>query len=208
MPRDPLVAIVMATLFEADPLVEMLGLAKVEKRPFPLYQKDNFVLAISGIGKANAAMATALCCSKTTPDWICNIGAAGATASTFPLGAMYNIDRVTEFDRPLLQTSESRVYTPSLLGGFPTASLATQDKPVIEVREREMVSVHADLVDMEAAAVCQAARIFQRPCVVFKFVSDTPNRPGHHDIAENITRYRAPFCEFFVNSVIPALRGE
>ena len=58
MEKDPVTAIVMATMFEAKPFIESIPLEQVEKNPFSLYKNNNTFLILSGIGKANAAMAT------------------------------------------------------------------------------------------------------------------------------------------------------
>jgi len=204
---NPLAGIVMATLLEAEPLLQIFDLQQVEERPFPLYIGGDVVLVISGIGKANAAMATVYCAQKYSPIWLCNIGAAGATDSACPLGSIYHIGRVIEFDRPYLRLDAPRIHAPHVLQGFPMATVATQDKPVIDAGERQKVSLQAELVDMEAAAVVQACRKFEVRCVIFKFVSDTPDHPGSDDIAENIEQYRATFCRFFSSSVMPVLRA-
>lgn len=205
MSRNPLAGIVMATLLEADPFIESLGLHEIENTPFPLYECGDLILVISGIGKANAAMATMYCGIRFHPEWICNLGAAGATDSSRPLGAIYHIDRVTEYDRPFLQAAEPRIHTPYVLQGFETATIATQDRPVVSADKRREISLHADLVDMEAASVVQACgKLDMRP-VLFKFVSDTPAHSSHSDIVEHIERYRASFCQFFSRSIMPVL---
>ena len=58
MSQYPLIGIVMATMLEAEPLIESLKLSKIEDKPFMLFQSTEHILVISGIGKANAAMAT------------------------------------------------------------------------------------------------------------------------------------------------------
>lgn len=206
MSKSPVIVIVMATMIEAEPFIEALGVQKIEDKPFQLYQRDDMILIISGIGKANAAMATALCCQRFEPDWICNVGAAGATGASCPLGAIYHVRQVTEYDRPLFQSNSPRIYTADMLRGFQTATLATQDKPVITDTDRQKMSSCADLVDMEAAAVAQACKRFHTRCLLFKFVSDTPEHP-EDDIAKQIKNYGAEFCQFFVNSVLPLLRA-
>ena len=207
MPRNPLVGIVMATLLEATPFLDALSLQKTEDEPFEVFQHGDAVLVISGIGKANAAMATAYCCLRFSPEWICNVGAAGATGSGHPLGAIYHIDKVTEWDRPLLGSGAPHVHIPDTLEGFETAAIVTQDVPVLDPDLREQLSGCADLIDMEAAAVVQAARKFRTRCVLFKWVTDTPEHSGHGDIVKYIELYREPFCRFFSNSVMPVLAG-
>jgi len=65
-----------------------------------------------------------------------------------------------------------------------------------------------DLVDMEGAAVVQAARKLATPCVLFKFVSDTPDHEKEADVIARIREFGPVFCRFVKDSVIPALRTE
>jgi len=201
-----LIGIVIATELEAEPLIPALGLSQTEEQPFKIFANDDMVLVICGIGKANAAMATALCCREYKPQWICSLGAAGATSKGHPLGAIYHITKVTEIDRPRYQSEDPVIRMPHILDGFPTATLATQDHPVIDPDERQKVSLQANLVDMESAAVLQACRKYAIPCVLFRFVSDTPDEPEHHDIVRNIELYRDDLARFFINAVLPRLR--
>jgi len=200
--KDPVTAIVMATMLEAKPFIESIPLEQVEKKPFSLYKKNNTFLILSGIGKANAAMATAYACQKLNPGCIFNFGAAGATDFTCRLGEIFHIVKVFEFDRPQFKSGKSRIHTPSILNGFRTANLATSDKAVLDPDERKVISKSADLVDMEGASVVQACRIFQTECFLFKFVSDAPNHTCDNDIVENIRLYRKQFYEFLLNSVV------
>ena len=109
----PLTGIIIATSLEAEPFIKALKMREIEDRPFPVYGCDNIFLSISGIGKANAAMATAYMCSKFDPKWIMNLGAAGATQASRELGDIYHIEKVIEPDRPQAQKhphSISRCY--------------------------------------------------------------------------------------------------
>ncbi len=202
MEKDPVTAIVMATMFEAKPFVESIPLEQVGKKPFYLYKKNNTFLILSGIGKANAAMATAYACVKFKPDCIFNLGAAGATDFSCPLGEIFHVIKIFEFDRPEFKSGKPHIHTPSILNGFHTANLATSDKAVLDPDERKMISKSAGLVDMEGASVVQACRIFQTKCYIFKFVSDAPNHTCDSDIVENIRLYRKQFYEFFRHSVV------
>ncbi len=203
MEKDPLIALVMATMVEAKPFVRGMDLKELEKKPFPVFKNDNSILVVSGIGKANAAMATAYCCQEFKPSCICNLGAAGASGLSQPLGEIYHIDKIIEYDRPKLTSDELTVQQPDILDRFPTATLSTSDRAIIDPKERKEISVFSDLMDMEGASVVQACRIFETKCYVFKFVSDTPEHTEDGDIIKNIRSYRTPFCDFFLRSVLP-----
>lgn len=205
MKKDFTIAIVMATILEAKPFVQGMNLQKSEKKPFLIFKNDNFILIISGIGKANAAMATSYCCQKFSPAYICNLGAAGATRFSHPLGEIYHIKKIFEYGRPAFKSKRPYIHKPNMLNGFQTAKLATSDKAVLDPDERNKISVDADLVDMEGASIVQASKKFGTKCFMFKFVSDTPDHTSDKEIVENIRLYRNLFFEFFYSSIRPAL---
>ncbi len=199
MPGDHVViGLLMATLLEAQPFVERLGLRLYEQKPFEIYGNEKFLLAISGIGKANAAAATAYLLMRKQLSCVFNLGAAGAMDDTHPMGTVCHISKIIEHDRPCLTSGIPHEHQPDMLEGFRTAILATQDKPVILAEERKQIALKASLADMEGASVVQTCRHFQTKCHVFKFVSDTPQ---NHAIVKNIAYYREDFCLFFCESL-------
>ena len=157
------------------------------------------------IGKANAAMATAYSCLKFNPTFICNLGSAGATHSGYNLGDIFHVQKIIEPDRPDLKTGKPCVHQPDLLAGFKTTILATNDRAVLDPKERKAISKHAGLIDMEGASVVQACRTFKKNCYLFKFVSDTPDHTRDQDIVDHIRRYRKKFYGFFTDSIKPML---
>jgi nucleoside phosphorylase len=208
MPEHPVTVIIMATLLEAEPFIEALALEKQSDEPCPVYRGENLFLVISGIGKANAALATTYACLTCRPDLICNLGAAGATTAATPLGSIYQIDKAIEFDRPHLRTGVPHFHHPHTLTGFETAALATQDRPVKNPTDRRALAVCADLTDMEGTAVIQTAGKFNIPCLLFKFVSDTPHPDEQDNILKQIKELRSSFCGFFLNSVLPVIKKQ
>ena len=207
MEKDTVTAIVMATMLEAKPFVLGMSLKQGQKKPFPLFQNDNILLIISGIGKANAAMATTYSCYKFNPSCICNLGAAGATDFSHLLGEIFHINKIIEYDRPELTTGRPCIHKPDIVNGFQTAKLSTSDMAVLDPDERKEISINADLIDMEGASVVQACRKFNAKCFIFKFVSDTPDHARDEDIVENIRLHRTRFYEFFIRFVMPVLSG-
>ncbi len=191
----------MATMLEAKPFVLGMHMQEVEKRPFSIFQADPFCLVISGVGKANAAMAAAYCCKKYHPACVINLGAAGASGMLHHLGDIFHVNKIIEPDRVDVPAGKTPVYEPHVIKGFKTATLATSDKPVITSEQRKEISGIADLMDMEGAAVAQACALFDTRCLLFKFISDTPEHVEDGHIVKNIRRYRTPFYTFFENSI-------
>ena len=196
---------VFASMLEAKPFVQGMSMQHLEKKPFALYQKDNMMLVISGVGKANAAMATAYCCFRYQPACVLNLGAAGAAAAAGKLGDVFQINRVIEPDRIEITTDKTPVYELKRLKGFSAASLSTRDIPVITTEDRKNISEIANLMDMEGAAIVQACQRFNTPCILFKFVSDTPEHTKDGHIVQNIRKFRTPFYEYCRKFILPVV---
>ncbi len=205
MSEDSVIGIVVATLLEADPFIKRLLLEKYEDDPFAVYGNDRVRLILSGIGKANAAMACTCLIMTSHPRLILNVGAAGAADSGYLLGECCHISKVIEPDRPDIGSGKFHVHLPQTFEGFQMAVLATQDRPVTDDLERREVSLHAQLVDMEGASVIQTCARFQTRCYLFKFVSDAPDDTERLDIQKNILQCRKGFCDFFCDSVWPLI---
>ena len=192
-------------MLEAVPLIRDLALREWESEPFIIYGDDRIALIISGIGRANAAMACAYFIQTRRPTLVCNLGASGATDRQCRLGESYHIGRVIEPDRPDLRKGVSHEQMPDVLDGFAIATLATQDWPLCDPAERSKAAMHAQLADMEGAAVVQACRRFHVKCFLFKFVSDTPDHRQSDDIVRNIELYRDTHSQFFKDFALPRL---
>lgn len=202
MLNRPSVCLIAATLMEAEPYIKILDMTETEKKPVSIYEGKEILLAISGIGKANAAMGTAYCCMKYQPASIINTGAAGAVDESYPVGSIYQIEKTIEPDRPHLRSNTPWIQTPDTLKGLNNAVLATQDKPINDIETFKEISRIANLVDMEGASVLQAAKRFNAKCFLFKFVSDTPQHAGKGLIVENIKEHVGSFCEYMADTVI------
>lgn len=206
MPQPDLNIIIMATMVEAKPFVLEMPFQPVDNAPLRMFKNSRYLLAISGIGKTNAAMTTAYCCTRYSPDCIYNFGAAGALTRSHALGKVYHINKIIEHDRLAFNSTHHAEHTPAVLeGDFPLAVLSTSDKAAITVEERKSVSLSGgELVDMEGAAVTQTCRKFGVPCYLFKYVSDTPEIADDTSIIDNIRALRHPAFEYFRDKVLQA----
>lgn len=200
------IAIVMATMLEAKPFVQGLKLKQGIAKPFAVFGNEKISLIITGIGKTNAAKATAYCCQTFNPVCVSNLGAAGATDFSYALGEIFHISEIYDYNGSESGSGRRR-YNPYTMNRFKTAKLVTSDNAVLDPEERKKISIDAGLVDMEGAAVVQACGMFKTKCLVFKFVSDTPEHTSDKEIVENIRLYRTQFFDFFFNSVLPVLKS-
>ena len=207
MSKHALAGLIMATLTEAKPFINGLALVQKKNTPFPVFTSDELLLVICGIGKVNAAMGTAYCCLVFNPSVVINLGSAGATDHSSSVGNIFHVSKIYEFDRPNFSSGEPHMTQPETLEKFDLATLATQDKPIVLPEERQNVSRLARLVDMEAAGIVQTCQKFDVKCMVFKYVSDTPDHTEGKDIFSNIKEYRDPFYTFFSQKVLPKIRN-
>jgi len=199
------ISIIMATKIEATPFISGLNLVLAEDKPFRIFKKDNITLVITGIGKINSAVATGYVIEKFTPEVILNLGAAGTAKKGYYAGEILQIESAIEYDKPNFVSNKHRIFNPSLLEGFKSAVIATQDKPVLDSDKREEISIVADLIDMEGAAVVYTANLFNVKCYLFKFVSDTLDDTEHNDIIGNIKKYRLDFYNYISDKVLSIL---
>ncbi len=205
MRRNPDIALIMATLLEAEPLLSALSLSPVEEKPFRVYEGGGIRLILSGIGKARAAMASEYLVLRYGAKFLFNLGAAGSVGGDRRLGEVFHVSRVLERDRPFLEGRKDRYLEPDHLEGHRPAVLSTADIPVVTPEERAALEGRAELLDMEGAAVVQAARIFGAAVYLFKVVSDTPDHPSDEDIVRNILEVRHNLCDYFLNRVLERL---
>jgi len=197
--------LIMATLLEAKPFVSGLGLSLFCEKPFQVFKNDRQVLVISGIGKTHAAAAVCYGCLTFSPQTVVNAGAAGALDKAHPVGAIYQVKRIVEHDRPDLFSGKPVSHEPDMITAIPTATLTTGDCPVLDPAERSRLGELAELVDMEAAAVVQTCRTMSVPCIVLKFVSDNPDHTNGMDIVNNIRQFRSALFDFYAQKALPEL---
>ena len=158
-----MLAIVTALSSEARPLIDHLGLQKIEA-PFPIYHHDDVFLIVSGIGKLQAATSVSFLqakyLSEKTP-WL-NVGLVGHFDLDVGTGML--IHKIVD------QGSNISFY-PSFPFSLPvrTETLYTVDKP-------EELFVEQGAFDMEASGFFAAAHRFTSSDMIhcYKIVSDNP----------------------------------
>jgi nucleoside phosphorylase len=192
----------MATRLEAHPWTgERAPLAG----PFPVYELDDFLLIISGMGKGRAALAVSHARYRHGIERFLNLGAAGALDENLSTGEVFQADRVCEYDRPRLPDMEDRFFTPDLLEGHRNAPLATRDVPTVSADERRMVSRVARMVDMEGAGFMQACSILGCRGSLFKIITDTPGDDDQVSIVRRVKETRETLYHYFLDRIVPSL---
>lgn len=132
---------------EARPLIDHYRLKRDTTLPYTLYRDEEILLLVTGIGKTNALMAVSAVLGYSLPctgDILLNIGICGAPKE-YEVGEALMVHKIIDNDRSYYP---DMLYTHALR----ETSLQCVDKP--------QESAHELPVDMESAAVFQAASRF------------------------------------------------
>jgi len=76
-----------ALFAEAKPIIEYLKLKFIQKKPYRLYQRDNIVLVVTGMGEKTLIIKEIL--SQYHIKKAINIGIAGCKDKNIPIGALF-----------------------------------------------------------------------------------------------------------------------
>jgi nucleoside phosphorylase len=165
-----MIHLVVALPAEAKPLIRHFGLERrSDTSPFPVYDSDSLSLIVSGVGKQQAAAATAClhAASAAAPDyaWL-NIGIAGDGARAVGEGVLAH---------SIKDAATRRCWYPPLVFQPPCETTA-----VLTVDEAASAYPRACSVDMEASAMMAVATRFSTSELVhcFKIIADNPANPA------------------------------
>ena len=165
------VLIITALQCEAAPLISAWQLKPLRENSlgerFQVFSDGETSVAVSGVGKIRAAIATsvllsALLAEEVSPI-VMNIGIAGSSTRDLAIGSLVYVNKVRDV------ATNSRLYPDVLLAhGLPEAMLETHDAPVTTPPSSPL------LVDMEGAGFLQAALTLISPSqtCILKVVSD------------------------------------
>lgn len=137
-----------ALLCEAQPLIQYLKLVK--NKDFPtLYENDQYVLMVSGIGKTATQTALQFILNQYLLKKAINIGIAGCKDRTIPIGTL--------------------CCTTHIINNIRYESITSYDKPLDNHEE-----LTTTLVDMESQYFLEMCKAFieKEKCYCFKVVSD------------------------------------
>jgi nucleoside phosphorylase len=184
---------------EAHPFIEGMRLEQAAERPFRTYRGGVYTLIVSGIGKVNAALASAALIREHNAQCVFNAGSAGALSPFLKLGDIRHISAVYEYDRRPQKGLPRRT---GIMPGHAEAVLATADVPALSAEERQAAGRFADLADMEGAAVVRACGKYGIKAFLFKAVSDTSDTAAG-DIIGNIEKVSLELFQYFEEKVMP-----
>lgn len=159
---------------EARPLIARFRLQQdTTSHAIPVFRRDDLVLAVSGVGKLRAAIATTYLISRTNAPHECvalNIGIAGCTQDVgqgpIAIGHLFLAHK-------LVEASSGREFFPDILtkSDLAEATVTTVDRPLLRSSN---TGIAEGLVDMEATGFFLAAATFLPPHQIgcLKIVSD------------------------------------
>lgn len=158
------------------------------------YQKKDFVLIFSGVGKANAAAATTAIISKFKIDSLINLGSACSIDKTIKPYQYLAIDKLfygdvnlTTFgyqinqmagEKKFFNTNKKIISKIKQCNKF--VSIATVDT-FVDAKNISSFKINpiCKLIDMESCAIAQIAEKLKIPFASIKFVSDTIYKPNN-----------------------------
>jgi adenosylhomocysteine nucleosidase len=141
---------------------------------------------VTGAGKVNAAIATALTLGSHSPSQVVNLGTAGALVDG--LTGIHVISTVTQHDL----NDEALFHLTGLHFGPPIALsdtglvLTTGDQFIADAITRQKLVQHAHLVDMEGYAIAKASIAANVPVMLVKQVSDSADNSAARSWRETV----------------------
>lgn len=204
-----MVGIVFATRREAQPFLTQTSAAALASRPFALYRIQSAasvscVVAISGMGKVAAAMASMHLVMDLGVTALVSAGLCGQLIrdNQWALGDLFRITRAVEGDCDRFGEGEPHIACASdWFRRLDEARLVTCDRPVFDARWRVHLVANGDLADMEGAAVARVAKRYGIPCAMVKGISDTADEDGRKAVARNIDWVSARIADALIDEL-------
>lgn len=206
MKKSEKIGIVVAKQIELDQIRNQMKNI-TQKQVYDLFfiegtiAKKKCVVVKSEVGKVNAARATQVMIDKYNPDYIVNVGAAGATNEKVKVGDIIIGKRIVQHDFDITAFGHSKGYISNigdliksnrdLVTKFENAIkplqktvdykiklgiVATGDIFCTEVAMKNKIyaKFNADVSDMECAGIAQVCYLDNVPFIAIKGVSSTP----------------------------------
>ncbi len=155
---------------------------KAEPQEPGLYRFDRGYIAVTGMGCFAALSSLLPIFPHIVEIW--NLGFCGALKQDLPIGSLYPIAEVEKhlFLPPLDPVSLQIAKNNHPLISLPSngKKLITTDCPIHDPSLK--ATLNGDLVDMEGYAIAYAAERFNKPCRLWKVVSDFASPHGRDSI--------------------------
>lgn len=183
------------------------------------------VVVESGIGKVNASITTSILCSNFDIDLIINTGVAGGIGNleTFDLiisdklvyhdfnltpigykkGVIPSLGKIFESDKNAIAICETIAKEKNIsykIGNIASGDIFATDPNIIDGLELDIKAV-----EMEGAAIAHTAKIFNKPFIALRVISDilgTENQSASFNLVE---KKAAEYASLFVFEIIGKL---
>lgn len=144
----------------------------------------NVIIAISGIGKVNAALTTQLIIDKYSPDFIINYGTCGGVNSSVKILNYYLIEKCCQYDFDLseldnvpvgyIQDYDTVFFKNYTIGiDLQKQTLASADRFTCHKSDVDTInSMGCSLCDMEGGAIAQVCTSNKIPLIIIKGITD------------------------------------
>lgn len=226
------IAVMTAMTEEMEPLRAQLKPEEVfHNKVVHIWQADELLLLQAGIGKANAAAATALLLQLFAPAALINIGSAGgfanrlrfgdvvvaeemlysdvdATCFNYRLGQVPQMPAIYPADAELLALAKNIAEQPEFNGLIHFGQVLTSDSfmssPQLADRLRQTFP-QALAADMEAAAAAQIAYTFGTPFLNLRSISDIAGQQAAQSFDDNLelaSNRAVSFCQAMLKKLL------
>lgn len=226
------IAVMTAMTEEMEPLRAALQPEEIyHNKVVHIQQASNLLLLQAGIGKANAAAATALLLQLFKPDALINIGSAGGFAYDLHFGDVvvatemlysdvdatcfnYRPGQVPQMppsypaDPEMLKLAQTTANEPDFAGIIRFGQVLTADSfmsdPKLADRLRQTFP-QALASDMEAAAAAQIAYTFDTPFLNLRSISDIAGQKAAQSFDDNLdlaSNRAVQFCQSLLQKLI------
>ncbi len=197
--KQPYLFIFCALHCEAKPLIQYYQLKKINRhKAFEVYQNNEMILAISGVGKVSMAAAVAYLMAinpEVDSPILINIGIAGHQYKA--IGELYLAERIFCEDEP------NRQFYPQIIG-----NIALQSDSVKTVNAPNPHYPSEELYDMEAGAFFPIACKFSSAELIhsLKIISDNQQQGVKEINGKKVSRWIAAKIDM-IAIFIEELRG-
>lgn len=189
--------IIFAQKGEASKTIEALNATPVPSSIAPIFSEgeiatcylfDGGLIVIANIGIHSAQMAVSRYVHSFDEVW--NLGFAGALKDDLPIGTLVEVNSIGKFiSFPKNLDAHSQEIAAKTIPFFSLPSsgmrLISSDFPIYDREMRDTLSSDWDLVDMEGYGVAYASFAFNKPCRLWKIVSDFASPQGREMIRKN-----------------------
>ena len=182
------------------------------------------VVVECGIGKVNAAITASILCEKFNIDYIINTGLAGGinvntfdmiigdklvyhdfdiTALSYKKGVIPNLGKEFETDKLLKDISIKIAKEKGI--PYHVGNIASGDLFATNINILDGLDMDIKAVEMEGCAIAHTAKIFNKPFIVLRVISDILNSNNQSASYNEVEKKAADYAIIFVFEIIKKL---